>query len=199
MLTIGLTGGIATGKSTAAEVLRDLGVPVVDADQVAREVVEPGSPGLTAIHERFGPGVLQPDGTLDRKALGALVMADGDARRALEAITHPAIFGAIVERLAALREAGEPVAVVEAALMVESGSYRSYQELWVVSCHPDTQRARLMARNGFDEATARRWINNQAPLADKEALADRVIWNDDTREALAVQVRECLAKARSGV
>ncbi len=198
MLTIGLTGGIATGKSTAAQVLRGLGVPVLDADQIAREVVAPGTAGLAAIGVAFGEGVLLADGQLDRKALGAIVMADAAARSQLEAITHPAIIATLLERLAALSGAGEPVAVVEAALMVESGSYRHYGELWVVTCRPDTQRQRLMARNGFDDATARRWIDSQLPLAEKEAVADRLLVNDGDRQSLATQVTQALALARSG-
>ena len=144
MLTLGLTGGIATGKSTVARMLRARGVPVLDADVIAREVVEPGTEGLREIVAAFGEAVLRSDGSLDRKALGAIVMRETEARRRLEAITHPAIFRALLEHLAALRDAGEPVAVVEAALMVESGSYRQYGELWVVTCAPDTQRARLV-------------------------------------------------------
>ena len=198
MLTLGLTGGIATGKSTVARMLRARGVPVLDADVIAREVVAPGTEGLREIVAAFGEAVLRSDGSLDRKALGAIVMRETEARRRLEAITHPAIFRALLEHLAALRDAGEPVAVVEAALMVESGSYRQYGELWVVTCAPDTQRARLMARNGFDEATARRWISNQLPLAQKEALADRLFRNDGDLAALEAQVVVALDELHSG-
>lgn len=198
MLTIGLTGGIATGKSTVADMLRAREVPVLDADAIARVVVAPGTPGLAAIVAAFGASMLQGDGSLDRKALGAVVMADADARKQLEGITHPAIIRTLLERLAALMTAGERVAVVEAALMVESGSYQSYAELWVVTCDPDTQRHRLMARNGFDDATARRWIGSQLPLANKEALADRLLRNDGTRDALQAQVTAALDAALSG-
>ncbi len=198
MLTIGLTGGIATGKSTVAGMLREAGVPVLDADVISREVVAPGSEGLAELAAAFGPGVLQADGSLDRKALGALVMADEQARKRLEGITHPRIIGTLLERLGALMQAGEPIGVVEAALMVESGSHRNYGELWVVTCAPDTQLARLMARTGFDEATARRWIASQLPLSEKEAVADRLLRNDGDLGALKAQVDAALIEVRSG-
>lgn len=186
MTVIGLTGGIATGKSTVAELLRrELNVPVLDADQVARDVVEPGRPALAEIAARFGPEVLTPEGRLDRKALGARVMANAEERRALEAITHPRIREEIGSRLAALQASGAAVAVVEAALMAETGSYKLYDQLIVVSCSPQTQLARLIAREGMTEAEARRWIDSQMPLGQKEALATVVIRNDEDEAALA--------------
>ncbi len=184
MLTVGLTGGIATGKSTAAGALRALGAPVLDADRIAREVSAPGSEGLAEILRHFGPGVARADGSLDREALGAIVMADAAARARLEAITHPRIAAAISGRLRALAEAGQPAAVVEAALLVETGSWRSYSALWVVTCSPETQRARLMARNHFSRERAERWIASQLPLADKEAVATRVFRNEGSVEEL---------------
>jgi len=190
MRTIGLTGGIATGKSTAARVLRELlGVPVIDADQVSREVSAPGSEGLAEIVAAFGEGVLTADGALDRSALGARVMADEDARRRLQAITHPRIRAAMLEQLMALAQAGHPAAAVEAALLVETGSYKLYDALWVVSCAADTQLARLMARQGIGEAEARRWIDSQLPLAEKEAVATHVIHNDGDLAGLEAAVR----------
>ena len=194
MRTIGLTGGIATGKSTAARILREtLGVPVIDADQVSREVSAPGSEGLAEIAAAFGEGILTPDGALDRQALGRVVMADDDARLRLQAITHPRIRAAMLEALMALAQAGHPAAAVEAALLVETGSYTLYDALWVVTCDPDTQRARLMARQGIDEAEARRWIDSQLPLAEKEAVATSVIRNDGDLDALEAAVRAAWA------
>ncbi|MCB9759045.1 MAG: dephospho-CoA kinase [Alphaproteobacteria bacterium] len=185
MITVGLTGGIATGKSTVAAILRDrLHLPVIDADAVSREIVAPGQPALAEIAARFGPGVLQPDGALDRKALGAIVMQDAAQRRRLEAITHPRIRQEIEARLTGLEKAGAAVAVVEAALMVETGSYALYDRLLVVTCAPERQLDRLMAREGFEEARARQWIASQLPLSEKEALADAVIRNDDDIDAL---------------
>ncbi len=200
MLTVGLTGGIATGKSTAADALRALGAPVLDADRIAREVSAPGSEGLAAIRRHFGPGVIRADGSLDRGALGAIVMADSAARARLEAITHPLIIAAISSRLRALADAGRPAAVVEAALMVETGSWRGYGELWVVTCSPETQRARLMARNHFSREQAERWIASQLPLADKEAVATRVFRNEggveDLHRAIGAAWRELLDRAQ---
>ncbi|MCB9791919.1 MAG: dephospho-CoA kinase [Alphaproteobacteria bacterium] len=185
MITVGLTGGIATGKSTVAGLLREqLGVTVIDADQVSREVVAPGSQGLAEIVQVFGAEVLQPDGQLDRKALGARVMGDDAARRRLEQITHPRIRGELLSQLQELALAGAPVGVVEAALLVETGSHKLYDKLIVVSCAPATQRARLISREGFAPEVADRWIASQLPLAEKEALADAVIRNEGDRDAL---------------
>lgn len=185
MKTIGLTGGIACGKSSVAALLRARGVPVIDADQVSREVVAPPSPALDEIAARFGPEVLSPDGALNRKALGARIVGDAEARRALEQILHPRIRAAIDVGLARLAREGHPVAAVEAALMVETGSYRLYDALLVVAASPEVQTARLMAREGLDEAAARAWLGAQLPVADKVALADAVVWNDDGPDALA--------------
>jgi len=185
MKTIGLTGGIATGKSTVACMLRERGVPVVDADQLARDAVAVGSPALAQIHERFGDGVIQPDGSLDRAAMRTIVLADPAARADLEAITHPAIAALTIGWLSERAQAGEPVAVVEAALMVETGSYKHYDALLVVSSPPDLQLRRLMSRNGIDEAEARRWLAAQLPLSDKEAAADEVVMNSGDIDALA--------------
>ncbi len=191
MRTVGLTGGIACGKSTVANLLRARGVPVLDLDQVAREVVAPGEPGLDEIAARW-PAVVVTDAqgrrSLDRKALGAVVVADPEAKRALEAITHPRIWQRMDAWLAERAREGAPVAVVEAALMVETGSYRRYDTLLVVSCSPAVQRARLAAREGYDAETVERWLAAQMPLAAKEAVADAVIHNDTSEDALAVEV-----------
>ena len=192
MHTVGLTGGIASGKSTVAEILRRRGVPVIDADQVSREIVEPGQPALAEIAAAFGAEMLQSDGTLNRRALGARVMGDGERaqreRKALERITHPRIFGRIGEKLQALARAGTPIAVVEAAIMVESGNHKLYSALLVVACSPEVQRQRLMARQGFDAQTAQKWIDSQMPVAEKAKLADAVVNNDGDRAALEAEV-----------
>ena len=198
MKTVGLTGGIATGKSTAARILRELGASVIDADQVSRDVTAPGSPGLAAVVEAFGDAMISADGSLDRKALGAVVMADPAARKRLEGITHPRIIAAMMERLRDLAMAGEPAAVVEAALMVETGSWRNYSELWVVTCDPETQRQRLMARNAHSREAAERWIGSQLPLADKEAVATRVFRNDGSLEDLRAAVTAAWAELVPG-
>lgn len=201
MQTVGLTGGIACGKSTVAAALRARGVPVLDADQLSRDVTAPGSPALTEILARFGADLLRPDGTLDRKALGARVVGDAVARRALEAITHPRIRQAIEDGLAGLAAQGHPVAVVEAALMVETGTWRRYDALLVVLVSPDVQVARLMGREGLDEAQARAWLATQMPVAEKARLATAVVHNDGEPAALEGEIArawgEILAALRS--
>ncbi len=180
--TVGLTGGIACGKSTVAELLRAQGVPVLDLDQVAREVVAPGEPALAEIAACW-PEVVGPAG-LDRKALGRIITADPEARRTLEAITHPRIW----ERMEAWIAAQSGTCVIEAALMVETGSYRRYDALLVVSCPRETQLARLMARNAIDRAEAETWLATQMPVSEKEKVATAVVHNDGDRAALAAEV-----------
>jgi dephospho-CoA kinase len=191
MIAIGLTGGVACGKSTVARMLADFhGARVVDADQVARRVVEPGEPAYSKIRDAFGPGVFGPDGALDRKALGNIVFADPDTKRRLESITHPAIRDRIAAQLVAWGDAGVAMAVVEAALLVETGSYRHYPELVVITCTPDVQLQRLMQREGLSETEAGRIIASQMPIAEKEAFATVVIANNGDLESLRVSVNE---------
>jgi dephospho-CoA kinase len=175
MRVIGLTGGIASGKSTTARLLRDLGAHVVDADQLARDVVMPGQPALAEIARAFGPEVITPEGTLDRKRLGAVVFGDADKRRRLEAITHPRIAILTQERLAGLRAEGLPVAVYEAALLVENGTHRGLDGLIVTRCDDETQLQRIVERDGLSREEARARIAAQLPLAQKVAAADWVI------------------------
>jgi len=183
-MIVGLTGGIASGKSTVAAILAELGATVIDADVVARATVEPGSEGLRAVVNRFGPGVLGSDGSLDRDAMGALVMQNANARASLEAITHPLIRIGIAQGVQAAVSAGAESVFVEAALLVETGGHSIYPHLWVVACDADRQRQRLMARKGCDEETAARWIASQMPLAEKVAKATQVIQNNGTRAEL---------------
>lgn len=193
MLVFGLTGGIATGKSGVEALLRRRGVPVLDADAFSRAVVEPGSPALAEVVAVFGDEVLAPDGTLDRKALGARVFADAEARRRLEAITHPRIREAMRRRLLELALEGRPCAVVSAALMVETGTYREYAGLIVVTCRPEQQVARLVAREGLGEDEARARIDAQLPLAEKERLADFLVDNSGPLKGLEAQVDALVA------
>jgi dephospho-CoA kinase len=192
-LLVGLTGGIATGKSTVAGMCRALGAEVIDADQLAREVVQPGEPALAAIVREFGD-VLQPDGTLDRKKLGAIVFNDTPRRKRLEAITHPAIRERFLARLQALQADGfEGLVFFDAPVMIESGNYRNMDRLVVVVTDEATQRARLMARDGMTtpEATAR--MATQMPVTDKAKLADYVIDNSGDRAATQARAREVVA------
>lgn len=189
MRVIGLTGGIASGKSTAARTLAELGARVVDADQVARDIVAPGQPALAEVVRAFGREVLLPDGTLDRKKLGAIIFADPDKRRTLNAITHPRIGMETQARLARLREEGAPVAIYEAALLVENGVHKALDGLIVVACDEATQLERLVARDGFSLEEARARIAAQAPVADKIAAATWVVDTSgpltETRKQLA--------------
>jgi dephospho-CoA kinase len=182
MRVIGLTGGIASGKSTAARTLTELGARVVDADQVARDIVAPGQPALAEIVRTFGREMLQPDGALDRKKLGAVIFADAEKRGALNAITHPRIAMETQARLGTLRQQGVPVAIYEAALLVENGVHKALDGLLVVACDEATQLRRLVERDGYSEAEARARIATQAPMADKIAAAT---WVVDTSGPLA--------------
>lgn len=188
MRIYGLTGGIASGKSTVARILGELGATLIDADLLARQVVEPGSPALAEIAERFGPEVIGDDGHLDRKKLGAIVFGDDEARAALNAITHPRIGEASQKALAAHAAAGVDPVVYEAALIVENKLYTWMTGLIVVSVPIEVQRQRLMARDDIDEAAAQARLDAQLPLADKVAVADHVIDNSGTLEDTRAQV-----------
>jgi dephospho-CoA kinase len=175
MRVIGLTGGIACGKSTVARIFRDLGAPVIDADQVAREVVAPGQPALEEIVKTFGREVLLADGQLDRKKLGEIVFSDAEKRRQLNAITHPRIGQAVQARLAALRETGVEAAIYEAALIVENKLHQGMDGLVVVAVDEQTQIERTMKRDELTREQALARVRAQAPLSDKVAVADWVI------------------------
>lgn len=190
-LLVGLTGGIATGKSTVTEIFRRLGCVIIDADQLARDVVEPGEPALAGIVAEFGREVLQPDGTLDRKALGAIVFGDADKLRRLEAITHPEIRARLDRRLAELAARGfKGIVVFDAPVMIESGNYRNMDRLVVVVTDEDTQAARLIARDSVTRDEAGRRIASQMPVAEKVKLAHYVIDNRDDRAATEEQTRK---------
>jgi len=199
VLVIGLTGGIASGKSTVATMLRELGAPIVDADLLARQVVEPGQPALAEIAERFGADMLDADGRLDRKRMGERVFSDTKARAALNAIIHPQIAVASRAALAELRSAGQPVALYEAALLVENQIHGGLDGLIVVSAPESVQIERLCRRDQIDEAAARARLAAQLPLADKVAVADWVIDNggssDHTRTQVEAAWREIAARA----
>jgi dephospho-CoA kinase len=188
MKVYGLTGGIASGKSTASTIFQRLGVDVLDADQIAREVVQPGEPALEEIAAAFGPHALLPDGRLDRKAIASIVFSDPVSRKRLEAITHPRIAERILSKLASLAQEGKEAAIVEAALMVESGSHRRYDGLIVVHCSSSIQLERLMSREGMAPETAQKWIDAQLPQETKTALADWAIENNGTEAELRQKI-----------
>jgi dephospho-CoA kinase len=194
MRVVGLTGGIASGKSTVARALAELGAKIVDADQVARQVVEPGEPAYEEIVASFGAEVLLPDGKIDRKKLGALVFADAEKRQRLNAITHPRIAAETQKKLMALGAAGERVAVYEAALLVENGVHRGLGGLIVVACSEMEQMTRIMRRDHLSQAEALQRIRAQAPLSDKVAVATWVIDTNGPVEATQKQVAKVWAE-----
>jgi dephospho-CoA kinase len=195
--TYGLTGGIASGKSTVAAAFRALGAPIVDADELARAIVAPGATALDEIATRW-PAAIAPDGTLDRKALGAVVFADPAARRELEAITHPRIRAASADALAALAAAGHAATIYEAALLVENRLHEAMAGTVVVAVPEDVQLARLIARDGLDEAAARARLAAQLPLADKLAVATWVVDNAGSVEDTGRQVAAIWDAMRAG-
>jgi dephospho-CoA kinase len=201
MHLFGLTGGIASGKSAVAARLRARGVPVIDADALAREVVAKGTEGLAEIVRAFGEGVLAADGSLDRKKVADLVFSDATARRTLNAITHPHIGALTSRRAGELAAKGEPLACYEAALIVENHMADAFRPLVVVAAPESLQLARAVARDSAREEEVRARIHSQMPLASKVAAADLVIENDDTLEALLARTDEVLEAvcAKAGV
>jgi dephospho-CoA kinase len=185
---IGLTGGIASGKSTVARIFAELGATVIDADRLARDVVAPGQPAHAELVQHFGAGIVAADGTIDRKALAARVFTEPEARRTLNAITHPRIAQASAQAIAAARAAGAPLVIYEAALIVENGLHHGLDGLVVVALDPEVQVARLMARDGLDEAAARARLAAQLPLEAKRRAATHVIENDGDLAATRAQV-----------
>lgn len=188
-MNIGLTGGIASGKSTVARMLVESGAALVDADRIAREIVEPGQPSLAQIVERFGQAVLHEDGTLNRKKLGEIVFADEAKRKALEAITHPAIRAVMRERMDKLqREAPKRLVVVDVPLLYESGLQSLFEEVMVVYVPRSVQLERLIKRDGLSKADAERRLNAQMDIEEKKRLADIVIDNSGSLEDTALQL-----------
>jgi len=192
----GLTGGLASGKSTVAKLIAEAGVPVIDADQLAREVVAPGSEGLAEVVKAFGDSVLLPDGSMDRAKVAEIVFGDPDKRRALNRIVHPRIAALSASRVADLDKTGAPLACYEAALLVENGLADAFRPLVVVALPEETQLARAMARDHATEEQARARVAAQLPLASKVAAADHVIDNGGDLEGTKRQVAAVLAKIR---
>lgn len=187
MLLVGLTGGIGSGKSTVARLLEKRGAVVFDADLLAREAVEPGTPGHAAVIERFGADVLAPGGELDREALASIVFADPSARRDLEEIVHPEVRRLFAEGSEAYRDT-DRVVVFSAPLLVETGMHTAFEILVVVSATVATQIERLMRQRGMSESSIRARIEAQAPLEDKAAVADFLVDNEGTLDELESQV-----------
>jgi dephospho-CoA kinase len=198
MLKVGLTGSIAVGKSFVLEVLRELGARTMDADQIARECVEPGTPGLSAVVEEFGDGVLAANGSLDRMKLGAIIFADEAKRQKLNSILHPFIIARQDEVMQQWDgETPEAIAVIDAALMIESGGYKRFDKLIVVHCQPEIQLQRLMKRNNLSREEAALRIKSQMPQEEKMKYADYLVDTSGEFENTRRQVEELWRKLQA--
>lgn len=190
MKRVGLTGGIATGKSHVRAVFEALGVPTIDADVLAHEAVAPGSPGFEAVKARFGPDVVDSRGAIDRRKLGNLVFADAQARKDLEAIIHPGVVAAIERWFSSIDAQAHPFAIADVPLLYEASRERDYDVVIVTACELPTQIRRVMARDGITEAEARQRIAAQMPIEEKVRRADHVIRTDGLLAATNAQVHE---------
>ena len=191
MLRVGLTGSIGVGKSFVGSVFVELGCRLLDADDTAREVVLPATEGLKQIVEEFGPEVLQSDGTLDRKELSSIIFADQEKRQRLNAMLHPRIIERQDEILDGWEAANpDEIAIVDAALMIESGGYQRFDKLIVVHCRPEVQLERLMLRDGLSLEEARKRIDSQMPQSEKQKFADYLIDTSDGFELTRQRTRE---------
>jgi dephospho-CoA kinase len=186
-IVLGVTGNIASGKSTVVSMLRELGAHHIDADLVYRDLVGPGQPLLQTLVEHFGEGIVADDGGLDRKALGAIVFSDPDKLKELDALTHPAVIAETDRRADAIREG---VIVMDAVKLIESGHHEVCDEVWLVTAPEEVQVQRVMARNNVDEAEARRRVAAQPPLEPKMAAADVIIDNSGTLDSLRLHVTD---------
>lgn len=192
---IGLSGGIATGKSTVSQYLREKGFNIIDADLIARQVVVPGSEGLTRLLAHFGPSVLTPDGQLDRQALGERIFSDDQARQDLNNILHPLILGEIKAEIARLQAAQVAYIILDVPLLFESSQFRAIcQQTLLIWLPEDLQIERLMARDNLTKTQAQARLAAQMPLEDKKKLADDVIDNSASRQATYQQVDQWIAR-----
>lgn len=197
MFRIGLTGGIASGKSTVSDILRAKGAWIIDADKLARQVVEPGQPAWKEIAVVFGEGVLLPDGQLNRKLLGQIIFADEVKRRILEDITHPAISRAVDEEINQAVQAGVAVVVLDVPLLIETGWTALVDEVWVVYVSEETQIERLIKRDGLDRKQALDRIASQMRLQDKLQYANVIIDNNQGLDETKAQVTTAWKKHSS--
>lgn len=188
MLRIGLTGGIASGKSTVSRIFETLGAPVLDTDMIAREIVAPGAPALATIFRVFGADLRRADGSLDRSALRRRVFADASQRRRLEAITHPAIDAVMQQQLAALPDA-TPYVLLVIPLLLEAGWRNRVDRVLLVDCPETLQIERLMARDGIDAEAAWRMLRNQATREARRQVADDLIENDEHLDRIGLENR----------
>lgn len=191
---IGLTGGIATGKSTVAQIIRAEGFAVINADEVAHLALLPGSPVFDDIIKTFGRDILTADGQIDRGKLGQKVFGDREARLKLENFIHPFVKRRVKQLRKELNDNGSPMAFYDVPLLFETGMSDEFDKTVVVACNEKLQMARLMSRNGLKEQEARLRIQAQLPLAQKIQRADYVIFNDDSVEKLEIEVKKVLAE-----
>ncbi|WP_274307697.1 dephospho-CoA kinase [Solibacillus daqui] len=191
-MIIGLTGSIASGKSTVAKMIQSYKLPIVDADLIARQVVEPGTPTLKKIAEAFGEEVIAVDGSMDRAKVGSIIFHNGDMRQTLNGIIHPAIREEMLRQRDEFMSYGEKNIFMDIPLLFESKLEHFVEKIIVVSVEEEVQLLRLMARNGFTEDEARARIATQIPVKEKEQLADAVIHNNGTLEDTAIQLQSIL-------
>jgi dephospho-CoA kinase len=194
---VGLTGGIASGKSTVAKILERLGAAVINADALSREVVEPGKDAWKEIIDAFGAGVLQPDQTLDRQKLRTVIFNDSDGRKKLEAIIHPRVRALAEEKIREHPVAGYSIIVYEVPLLFEGNLHEWLRPVILVACDVDTQRARLQERDRLTQTEAQKHIDAQMSLEEKRRLADYVIENDGSLADLEQQVRAVVEKIQA--
>jgi dephospho-CoA kinase len=197
MRRVGLTGGIATGKSHVRAVFEALGVPTIDADVLAHQAVAPGSATFEAVKARFGPAVLDSAGALDRRKLGSMVFADPQARKDLEAIIHPEVVEAIDRWFSSLDAQTHPFAIADVPLLYEAHRERDYDVVIVTACELPTQIRRVMARDGISEAEAQQRIAAQLPIEEKVRRADHVIRTDGLLATTNAQVHEVYKRLSS--
>ncbi|TAA70456.1 dephospho-CoA kinase [Planococcus salinarum] len=195
-MIIGLTGSIASGKSTVSKMLEEMGFPIIDADLVARQVVQPGTETLKKIEALFGPEVIRPDGTMDREKVGTLIFSDPLARKQLNDIIHPAIREEMLRQRNAYIAQGFETIIMDIPLLFESKLQHFVDKILVVSVTEENQLARLMERNGLSESEARARISSQLPMSVKEEGADAVIYNNGTIDETAFQLAQILKQWR---
>ncbi|KZZ85939.1 dephospho-CoA kinase [Bacillus sp. SJS] len=193
-LVIGLTGGIASGKSTVSSLLKELGFPVVDADVIAKEAVDQGKPAYSKIAEVFGHHVLQPDGSIDRTKLGSVIFADPEKRNILNGIVHPEVRKEMIRQRDELIQQGSKAVILDIPLLFESKLAHFADKSLLVYVTPETQLERLMKRNGYSQKEAQQRIDSQMPLDEKKSLADEVLDNNGTREETESQLLGILRK-----
>jgi dephospho-CoA kinase len=198
VLKVGLTGGIACGKTVVRRRLEERGIPTLDADAVVHRLLQAGTDVTLRIAERFGDAVIAPDGSVDRKVLGAIVFRDEEARKKLNAIVHPGVWREIERFFGEREKASDPVAVVDAALMIETGSYRRYDRVVVVHCRPDLQLERLMARDGLSREDALRRMSAQMPIEEKLPFADFLVDTSGSIEETLKKADDLVTQLQGG-